>query len=120
MDAPLLQRLDAGPTPERYAVHAFDHRIIARLGEQRPELRRGILLASYLLDTLAVLQGTGADTLWMETHLIDASLVEELHLGGFQLVAWTANEEPEIRRLARLGVDGICGNYPDRIRLALA
>ncbi|MBP6671465.1 MAG: hypothetical protein KA180_18565, partial [Gemmatimonadales bacterium] len=99
----------------RYAVHAFDHRIIARLGERRPELPRGILLASYLLDTLAVLRGSGADTLWMETHLIDAPLVDDLHAAGFQLVAWTANDPAEIARLAALGVDGICGNYPERI-----
>ncbi len=118
-DDELLRLLDTGPTPERYAVHAFDHRIIARLGERRPELRRGILLASYLLDNLAVLRGAGADTLWMEAHLIDDTLVEDLHQSGFQLVAWTANEEPEIRRLAALGVDGICGNFPDRIRRIL-
>lgn len=117
-DEALLQVLDAGPTPERYAVHAFDHRIIARIGERRPELRRGILLASYLLDTLAVLRGTGADTLWMEAHLIDAPLVEDLHPAGFQIVAWTANDPGEIRRLAALGVDGICGNFPERILAA--
>ena len=114
-DESLFEVLDAGPTPERYAVHAFDHRIIARLGEQRPELRRGILLASYLLDTLAVLRGSGADTLWMETHLIDAPLVEDLHAAGFQLVAWTANDPAEIARLGALGVDCICGNFPERI-----
>jgi glycerophosphoryl diester phosphodiesterase len=118
-DAGLLAILDSGPSPRRYAVHAFDHRIIARLGNQRPELRRGILLASYLLDTLPVLRGVGADTLWMETSLIDEALVSDLHGDGLEIVAWTANDEREIRRLALLGVDGICGNYPDRIRTAL-
>lgn len=115
-DRRLLAVLDAGPDPARYAVHSFDHRIIARLGAERPALRRGALLASYLLDMLAVLRATGADTLWMEAGLIDADLVALLHGSGFSLVAWTANEEPEIARLADLGVDGICGNFPDRIR----
>jgi glycerophosphoryl diester phosphodiesterase len=119
-DVPLLAALDGGPTPDRYAVHAFDHRIIARLGEQRPELRRGVLLASYLLDTLPVLHGTGADTLWMETHLIDDQLVRDLHEDGMQIIAWTANDEREIRRLVRLAVDGICGNSPERIRAAFS
>src|SRR5690606_4328524 len=59
-DGVLFATLDAGPTPMNYAVHAFDHRIIARLGDQRPELRRGVLLASYLLDNLAVMRGAGA------------------------------------------------------------
>lgn len=119
-DAELLHTLDSGPTPERYAVHGFDHRIVARLGERRPELRRGALLASYLLDILPVLHGTGADTLWMEAHLIDQALVSELHTDGIRCVAWTANEDRDIRRLIALGVDGICGNFPDRIRAALS
>lgn len=118
-DGVLLATLDAGPTPLDYAVHAFDHRIIARLGDQRPELRRGILLASYLLDNLAVMRGAGADTLWMEAPLIDVDLVTDLHDAGMELVAWTANDPAEIRRLVALGVDGICGNYPERIRAAL-
>lgn len=119
LDPVLLATLEAGPTPERYAVHAFDHRIIARLGEARPELPRGLLLASYLLDNAAVLRGAGADTLWMEAALIDPALVTELHDSGFRLVAWTANTPEEIGRLMALGVDGICGNFPDRIRAAL-
>lgn len=118
-DQQLLDTLERGPTPERYGVHAFDHRIVDRLGEQRPHLRRGVLLASYLLDNLPVLRAVGADTLWMETHLIDEALVEELHDDGRQIIAWTVNTDPETRRLARLGVDGICGNHPDRIRATL-
>jgi glycerophosphoryl diester phosphodiesterase len=118
-DAALLAALDGGPTPERYAVHGFDHRIIARLGERRPRLPRGLLLASYLLDTGHALNGAGADTLWMEAHLLDAELVASVHEDGAELIGWTANEPAEIRRLVRLGVDGICGNYPDRIRAEL-
>jgi glycerophosphoryl diester phosphodiesterase len=118
-DERLLTVLDNGPSPGRYGVHSFDHRIIARLGERRPELRRGVLMASYLLDTSWVLRAAGADTLWMETHLIDDELVRDLHADGFELIAWTADEAGEIRRLSALGVDAICGNYPDRIRAAL-
>lgn len=115
-DDRLLAALDEGPMPRCYAVHGFDHRIVARLGERRPGLPRGLLLASYLLDPLPVLHGAGADTLWMETHLIDAALVSQLHDDALRIVAWTANDEREIRRLAELGVDGICGNFPERIQ----
>ena len=119
-DPALLDALRAGPTPARYAIHSFDHRIVARLGEIEPGLRRGVLLASYLLDPLAPLHGTGADTLWMETHLIDRELVLAVQDEGYQIIAWTANDDAEVRRLAALGVDGICGNFPDRIRAGLA
>ena len=114
-DHRLFETLDRGPTPKRYAVHSFDHRIIARLGKQRPILSRGVLLASYLLDPVAVVRSAGADVLWQEAHLIDQDLVQLMHEAGCRLIAWTANTEAEISRLAKMGADGICGNFPDLI-----
>jgi len=118
-DEGLLHTLAHGPAPERYAVHAFDHRLVARLGRHRPSLRRGVLLSSYLLDPLAPLRATGASTLWQEQHLIDEALVQQVHAAGCTIVAWTVNLAEDIARLLRLGVDGLCGNYPERIRAAV-
>jgi glycerophosphoryl diester phosphodiesterase len=118
-DGNLFTCLDGAPKGACCGVHSFDHRIVARLGEQRPALRRGLLLSSYLMDNRQILHAVGADTLWMEASLIDEALVTELHEDGRDLIAWTANEEREIRRLIALGVDGICGNYPDLIRSLL-
>jgi glycerophosphoryl diester phosphodiesterase len=114
-DGLLLEVLDQGPTPGRYAVHGFDHRIVHRLGERRPSLKRGALLASYLLDTAAAVRAAGAGTLWQEAHLIDAALVDEIHQAGLSLIAWTVNDDAMAAALARLGVDGLCGNFPDRL-----
>jgi glycerophosphoryl diester phosphodiesterase len=38
-----------------------------------------------------------------------------MHEAGCRLIAWTANTEAEISRLAKMGADGICGNFPDLI-----
>src|SRR5258705_13297776 len=59
-DEVLLAILAGGPAPDRYAVHSFDHRIVRRLGEACPGLRRGILLTAYLDDPVAALQAVGA------------------------------------------------------------
>ena len=119
-DQALLEVLDAGPVPHRYAVHSFDHRIVRRLGEERPELARGILLSAYLDDPVAALRAVGATTLWQEWQLVDQALVEAVHAAGCRINAWTVNEVGDLEHLVRLGVDGLCGNYPDRIRVALA
>ena len=74
-DRELLAVLDAGPAPDRYAVHSFDHRIVRRLGEERPELRRGILLSAYLDDPVAAMRAVGATTLWQEWQQVDEELV---------------------------------------------
>jgi glycerophosphoryl diester phosphodiesterase len=107
------------PGGARFAVHGFDHRIVRRLGEARPELARGVLLASYPLRPLEPLQDTGATVLWQEQSLIDAELVETLHGAGFRIYAWTVNDPEDMRRLLSLRVDGLCTNVPDVGRRAL-
>jgi glycerophosphoryl diester phosphodiesterase len=119
-DQQLLDILDAGPAPERYAIHSFDHRIVYRLGEARPALRRGILLSAYLRDPVAVMRAVGATTLWQEWQQVDQDLVNQVHDSGGAVIAWTVNELGDLDRMVRLGVDGLCGNYPDRIRVAIA
>jgi len=112
----LLSTIDHAPLPERCAVHSFDHRIVARLGAERPGLRRGVLSASYPLDPVSPLLAAGSSALWQEWHLIDAPLVDAVHRAGGEIIAWTVNESEVARRLAELGVDAICGNWPDRLR----
>ncbi len=119
-DQELMAVLDRGPVPRRYSVHSFDHRIIRRLGGSCPSIRLGVLLSAYLDDPVAAMRAVGATTLWQEWHQVDEELVNRVHEAGFALIAWTVNEIGDLDRMARLGVDGLCGNYPDRIRVAIA
>lgn len=119
-DGMLLAILDQGPAPQRYAIHSFDHRIVHRLGEAQPNLRRGILLSANLCDPVGVMREVGATTLWQEWQQVDQELVTQVHEAGCAVIAWTVNEIGDLDRMVRLGVDGLCGNYPDRIRVAIA
>lgn len=118
-DGALLDALSRGPHPSRYAVHAFDHRIIARLGARAPTLRRGILSASRAVHPVDELRAAGATVLWQEASLTDRELVDEVHAAGGEVIVWTANTPAELARLVAVGVDGLCGNYPDRARTAV-
>ena len=42
--------------------------------------------------------------------------VDEAHALGLRVVAWTVNTETDMRRMMKLGVDGIISDYPDRLR----
>lgn len=112
-DAHLLHVLDSGPHPAGYAVHAFDHRLLARLGARRPSLPRGVLSASYPIRPLVPLMDAGAVGFWMDRTLVDGELAALLHIAGAQLIAWTVDDAVEMVRLAGLGVDGLCTNRPD-------
>ena len=119
-DQQLLDILERGPAPDRYAIHSFDHRIVYRLGKARPDLKRGILLSAYLHDPVTVMREVGATALWQEWQQVDQELVNQIHDAGGAVIAWTVNELGDLDRMVRLGVDGLCGNYPDRIRVAIA
>jgi glycerophosphoryl diester phosphodiesterase len=60
----------------------------------------------------------GATALWQECHLIDAELVEAIHRRGGEVIAWTVNDPATARQLGALGVDALCGNYPERLRIS--
>ncbi len=112
-DASLLEALDRGPNPAGYAVHGFDHRIVQRLGRERPGLRRGVLSASYPVRPVPPLEDAGAMMLWQERTLVDRSLADALHAARMQLFAWTVDDPAEMRQLVELGADAICTNRPE-------
>jgi len=103
--------------PALTGVHSFDHRIIARLGNRMPRLRRGVLSVSTPVDPVHQMRDAGARALWQEWRSIDAELVREVHRMGGEVIAWTVPDTYAARRLADLGVDALCGNFPDRLRI---
>jgi len=119
-DERLFEAIERSPGPDRVALHAFDHRIIRRMGSKRPFIRRGVLSASYPVYPVRTLEDADATILWQHHHYVDEALVRSLHAASMTVNVWTVNDPAEIRRFLLLGVDGICTDYPDRARTALA
>jgi glycerophosphoryl diester phosphodiesterase len=101
------------PNVDRFAVHAFDHRIVKRMLELMPSVRTGILQVSNLVDTVAAMRRAGASDLWQHRDFIDAALVNDVHAAGGRVIAWTSNTENEWERFAAIGVDAICTDVVD-------
>ena len=107
-----LRRHAAGA--DKYAVHAFDHRIVKRMLELIPSVRTGILQVAYPIDSSAAMRSAGATDLWQHVDFIDERLVSDVHAYGGKLIAWTANTTEQWQSLTDLGVDGICTDDVDR------
>jgi glycerophosphoryl diester phosphodiesterase len=60
------------------------------------------------------------DVVIPQFRLAARELIEAVHSEGLKVWAWTVNEELEIERLLRLGVDGLITDYPERVAAALA
>jgi glycerophosphoryl diester phosphodiesterase len=112
----LLTLMRSHPFPDRLHVHAFDHRIIRRLHETDASLSLGVLSSSYPLDVASPVLMAGARTLWQEWHLIDRAMVERCAAVGIRVIAWTVNNADAAKELGAMGVAGVCGNWPERLR----
>jgi glycerophosphoryl diester phosphodiesterase len=106
-----LRRHSAGY--ENYAVHSFDHRIVKRMLELIPSVRTGILQVGYPIDSCSAMRRAGASDLWQHAEFVDERLVSDVKSCGGRVIVWTANTEAQWKRLAALGVDGICTDHVD-------
>jgi glycerophosphoryl diester phosphodiesterase len=98
------------------AIHAFDHRVPARAAAERPGLRTGVLLDSYLVDTPAAMRAAGARDLWQRWEFVDEALVHDVHAIGGRVIAWTVNDRTAAASLAAMGVDAVCTDVPGLLR----
>lgn len=115
-DELFFEHLDRFAHVERIAIHSFDHRIVHRLGDERPRLARGVLSSSYPVHPARVMEDADASALWQHAPLVDQTLVDKVHAAGGVVYAWTVDDPDLMRRLLVMGVDGLCTNHPDRAR----
>ena len=94
------------------AVHAFDHRAVARARTLRPDLRTGILLDARLVDPVSAMRDAGATDFWQQWKMIDEDLVTAIHEAGGKVIAWTVNDADAAASLIALGIDGLCTDVP--------
>jgi len=101
------------------ALHSFDHRAVAKARSLDADLATGILLVSYLVDTVSAMRAANARDVWQKTEFIDRALVDGVHDAGGRVIAWTVNDVGRARRLSELGVDAICTDMPRELLVEL-
>ena len=47
---------------------------------------------------------------------VTAAMVDEAHAAGLGVIPYVVDDEPTLRHLVRLGVDGLITNRPERLR----
>ncbi len=100
-------------------VQSFDMRALEAVHRINPKLRIGQLIdnargLAWNLDQLTF----KPDVYSPYYLLVSKKLVRNCHARGIRIVPWTVNDVPGMRRLIRLGVDGIITDYPDKITVA--
>lgn len=95
---------------------SFDHELVARMKQLRPEWRVGILLEEGLGDPSTI----EPDFLAVETRMATARLVRRAHRAGREVYVWTVNDPASMLALTDRGVDGLITDVPALARRVLA
>lgn len=93
-----------------FAIHSFDHALISRIHAIDPSIRLGVLFEEAPMDVRALMKGTGASDVWPHAPLVTRQMIDDVHADHGRAIAWTVNSPVEAARLARLGIDGLCGD----------
>ena len=87
--------------------------------ERRAEIRRwlGLDPADYGGDLVkAADESLHPDAVSPEQRLVTRQLVDGAHARGLDVIPWTVDDRPTMRRLIGYGIDGLITDYPDRLR----
>jgi len=86
--------------------------------DAHPDLATGLLLASWFDPTEAVAAAVSRGCTAVHPHidLVTEVLVEEAHLAGLAVAAWTVNEVPDLVAAGKVGVDTV---ITDEVGLAV-
>jgi len=98
-------------------VQSFDPRVLQAVRAINPDLRLALLIENLQSPDSNLTRLGFTPEIYSPYYLmVDKKLVRRCHERGMKLIPWTVNDVPAMRRLVRLGVDGIITDYPDRIR----
>lgn len=108
----LLERIAAHRLNERVLVQSFDFRVLTEVHRQDAAIPLAALWEWPERDPVELANEAGTRAVSLAHDLISAEQVARARNRGVQVLAWTANEERDWRRLAQAGVDAIITDDP--------
>ncbi|WP_423907003.1 glycerophosphodiester phosphodiesterase family protein [Candidatus Spongiihabitans sp.] len=117
----VLKKLDDLSFPlARVFLQSFDWRLMHLLKQRQPDLKIGFTKKHpYKSADLNKAKDAGAGVWSCDYRGLTKPLAREAHSLGLEVYAWTVNEERDIKRMAKLDVDTIITDYPERCRAVL-
>lgn len=114
--------LEHGWHYEQLVLIAFNHQLLLDIQHVNPRLHTGALFVGIPATLCQIASDAGAIYALPAIGQLNARLVEDAQQRKLKVFTWTCNTAAQILKAKALGVDGIMGDYPDRVveQLALA
>ena len=101
---------------DRVIIQSFDFRTLKYIHEKYASIKTSMLIEdSDENDFDGQLSRLGYTPEYYSPNqtLVDEKLVKQCHDKGMKIVPWTVNEAKQIKKLKKLGVDGVITDYPN-------
>jgi glycerophosphoryl diester phosphodiesterase len=99
---------------ERATIISFDLDLLREVRGVEKRIALGALWSKPPRDAVAQAKSLGAGMIDVNHRHVTARLVERAHAENLKCVVWTVNQVSEMRRMVKLGVDGITTDFPDK------
>lgn len=111
----LGQYVAKGYDYRQFLISSFDWLALQHIRTLHPEIPVGVLTETDLGLAVSFARTIRAETIHPYFHLLDAGKVRRMQAEGYRVYAWTLNEPGDIARIKSYHVDGIIGDYPERL-----
>lgn len=101
-------------------LSSFNHYSMVRCKEIAPGLKTGLLYMEGLYRPSFYARTAQADALHPYYLAVTEGIVHEAQTEGLLVNTFTVNDPLTMRKLVRMGVDGIITNYPDKLKAAIS
>ncbi len=112
----IVEHLSKSSITDQIIVTSFFHSAVHQVKSLFPQVRTAVITYSQPIDTNRLAIDARADALWIFRRYVTEEMVASAHQAGLELYVWYVNDAEEMRRIARLGVDGILTGRPDTLR----
>jgi len=122
----VVAEIERAGVVDRVLVTSFNPYILLRVREQNPAILRGMLTGTFKDEDLTFIEKfvlrrllfrgkVKPATVAVERVCINKRKVRKWHRQGYEVLAWTVNDEAEMRRMIDAGVDGIITDNPAKL-----
>ena len=98
-----------------FLVSSFNHRQLAIVKQLDSQIPLGVLVRCVPVHYAQIAEELDAVAIIAYYQETENGFIQDSHKRGLNFYVWTVNEPNDIQEMFALGVDGIIGNYPDRI-----
>jgi glycerophosphoryl diester phosphodiesterase len=104
---------------EKVIISSFNHYSILRCKAIDNTLKLGLLYDCCIYEPGKYTSELGVCAVHPSFYSLNEEVIKEIRSHNLMINTWTVNDEKYMHTLAKLGIDGIITNYPDRLKKVL-